>query len=513
MLNTLLNTAEEPIADQLGPLSGASARPPRRWGALKALRARPLSQPHEWASTSGRTYPLRLAGRRWALSLSPEVWAGRLRLEPPLTPIDAGEVRRYEALRRSLPSDWLKPLMSCVAVSVADELERGVGASGVGPLISLSERSDELSAWGLAHSLMGLNLRRDPEAEELLRLSRALCAEAWASADPWEASAVDLGRGFISGRPWRALCERLERLSGSSPRLSALLSALGDPSAPPTSNLSNLSNLTERPSSALLKIYAQLTRDVSYACQWIWIHTSNAPRWREALAQEVRGALKEQPYSADALSRLPALRAVLLEQQRLYPPVWREAYSASSARSSATHGARRAPPEPVELDGLTLAPHTLLASLPFWLHRDERAWGEPARWSPERWLALEGVSGEERLSLRPAPGLFAPFGLGALHDPARSPPTPPTPPTPLSPSSARDEIWTHAVSATLTSVLRRGAYEVQLERVTPLGETQAEEAQRPITPALRAGALSPPSTLSAAFCVSERLTYIPSERL
>ena len=489
----------EEVAAELGTLTGASARPPRSWRPLAALAARPLSQPHEWAVTSGRTYALRLARRRWALSLSPEVWAARLKEPPPLTPLDAGERARYEALRRSLPSDWLKPLLACVAVSVADDLERGVGTLGVGPLRPLHERCDELASRGLAHALMGLDLRREAEGERLLRAARDRCWATWESADPWVSSGASLGRGLLAGGAWRGLCERLERLAGATPRLSALLAALGDASAPPESTL-----VDETPASALLKLYAQLSRDVSHACQWAWVHISAEPRWREALAHEVRGALGERPYSEEALASLPALHAVLLELSRLYPPVWREALMsrASQPSSGGRYGGRRAA-EPHSLDGLSLSGATLLLSLPFWLHRDERVWEEPSRWRPSRRLTLSAGAGEgegegegegDLLVLLPPRGLLAPFGLP--HDPKRADP--------------REEIWTHAVAALLTSVLRRGAYDVRGGEEEREGEEGAAEAP---PPRLRGGGLAPPEDLRCAFCVSERLTYVPSERL
>ena len=478
----------EETAPQLGPMTDASTRPPRRWRPLAALAARPLSQPHDWAVTAGRTYPLRLAGRRWALSLSPEAWAARLSEQPPLAPLDEGERARYAALRRALPRDWLKPLLGCVAVSVADELERGVGALGVGALKPLHERCDELASRGLAHALMGLDLLRDAEGERLLREARERCWGAWDSPDPWVASGVALGRGLLAGRAWRGLCERLERLAGGAPRLSALLAALGDASAPPESTL-----VDETPAGALLKLYAQLSRDVSHSCQWAWVHISAEPRWREALAHEVRGALGERPYSEEALAALPALHAVLLELSRLYPPVWREALMSRAAQPSSggRYGARRAM-EPHSLDGLTLSGATLLLSLPFWLHRDERSWEEPSRWRPSRRLTLSAAEGKgegegERLLLLPPRGLLAPFGF----------------PHASSGEGARETLWTHAVAAVLTSVLRRGAYEVRGE------EGAAEEPW----PRVRGGGLAPPEALLCAFCVSERLTYVPSERL
>jgi len=474
---------------RLGALSGPCPRPPRRWRALKALGARPLAQPMEWATLCGRTYPLRLGGRRWALSLAPEVWAARREEGRALTPLDAGEAARYEALRRALPGDWLKPLLSCAAVSVAEDLERAVSAGGRGPLCDLRERCDDLARRALAHALLGVDLRRDAEAELALRAARARCEEAWGSADPWAGSGAGLGRGAWAARAWRRLCGRLERLAATRPRLAALLGALrAAHEAPAPPGAPRVALVDESAASALLKCYAQLSRDVSHACQWTWAHTSRDARWREALAHEVRGALGERPYAEEALGALTALRAALAEGLRLYPPSWREAYAPPPAP------ARRAAAdaEPHTLDGLALHAGAHLLWWPFWAHRDERAWEEPHAWRPERWLH----SAEGRLSLRAPRGLFAPFGLA---------------PPPAPSLCAREHLWTHATAALLTSALRRGAYVVEEAAEVDSAGADSAGAAHPL--ALRGGGLAPPAPLHGAFCVSARLNYVRSERL
>lgn len=102
---------------------------------------------------------------------------------------------------------------------------------------------------------------------------------------------------------------------------------------------------------------------------------------------EVR-ALPEPP-GADAVRRLPLVRAIVLESLRLYPPAWIIGRELTA---------------PATVAGRPCAPGTQII-LPIWaIHRDPRWFPEPERFRPDRWL--DGSAD------RAPAGAFLPFGDG-----------------------------------------------------------------------------------------------------
>lgn len=110
------------------------------------------------------------------------------------------------------------------------------------------------------------------------------------------------------------------------------------------------------------------------------------------VAQRVRhevAAARSEGAGLDTLARLPLLNATIKEAMRLYPP--------------STALFNRVALRDVVIDG-TPIPKGTLAVVPIWhLHRDPRAFPEPERFLPERFLP----------GAPPAPrGAYLPFGAG-----------------------------------------------------------------------------------------------------
>jgi cytochrome P450 len=100
-------------------------------------------------------------------------------------------------------------------------------------------------------------------------------------------------------------------------------------------------------------------------------------------------AARSEGAGLDTLARLPLLNATIKEAMRLYPP--------------STALFNRVALRDVVIDG-TPIPKGTLAVVPIWhLHRDPRAFPEPERFLPERFLP----------GAPPAPrGAYLPFGAG-----------------------------------------------------------------------------------------------------
>lgn len=103
-----------------------------------------------------------------------------------------------------------------------------------------------------------------------------------------------------------------------------------------------------------------------------------------AEAVEVLG--QRDPEFAD-YAELKYAKAVFNEAMRLYPPAWVLTRNAVAAD---------------EIDGVEIAPGSLIVISPWVVHRDKTAWPDPTKFDPDRFLT------EDRIPS----GAFIPFGLG-----------------------------------------------------------------------------------------------------
>lgn len=131
---------------------------------------------------------------------------------------------------------------------------------------------------------------------------------------------------------------------------------------------------------------------------WSLVLLAQHPEIAEQLAAEARAVLGEFGTTAEAYEHLHLTRAVMLEAQRLYPPVW---------------NLPRVAIADIDLGQWTI-PAGAVALVPVWvMHRDARWWPEPERFAPERWLDQDGRVDEQAPGW-PA-GAWLPFGLGNRH--------------------------------------------------------------------------------------------------
>ncbi len=126
------------------------------------------------------------------------------------------------------------------------------------------------------------------------------------------------------------------------------------------------------------------------ALGWTLFLLSEYPWAFDRMAQEVDAVLAGRTPTVDDLARLNVVRMTLEEAMRLYPPV------PFLSREAAG---------PDRIDGVEIAPGTLVIVAPWLVHRHRLLWREPDLFEPERFAP-------ER---RPKIPRFAylPFGLGA----------------------------------------------------------------------------------------------------
>ncbi|MFD4655598.1 cytochrome P450 [Kitasatospora sp. NPDC058444] len=121
---------------------------------------------------------------------------------------------------------------------------------------------------------------------------------------------------------------------------------------------------------------------------WAWTLLAANPAVRTRLHAELDAVLDGRPARHEDLPALPLTARIVSETLRLYPPPW---ILSRTATADTELGGHRVP-----------AGATLLYS-PYLLHRRADLFPRPDRFDPDRWLT----------TARPAPGTYAPFGLGA----------------------------------------------------------------------------------------------------
>ncbi len=107
------------------------------------------------------------------------------------------------------------------------------------------------------------------------------------------------------------------------------------------------------------------------ALTWSLFLLSQNPAWRDEVEREVDEVLGDGPIEAEALEKLPRVRATLDEAMRLYPPapsLSREAIAADM------------------LAGEKIHPGTLVVISPYVVHRHKLLWRDPDHFDPTRFL-------------------------------------------------------------------------------------------------------------------------------
>jgi cytochrome P450 len=107
------------------------------------------------------------------------------------------------------------------------------------------------------------------------------------------------------------------------------------------------------------------------ALTWALYLLSLDPEWRDRVEAEADRELPHGRYVDGSLDRLVATRAVIEETLRLYPlvPV-----------------TTRQPIGPDRLEGVDIAPNTIIIVAPWVLHRHRRLWREPDLFDPSRFM-------------------------------------------------------------------------------------------------------------------------------
>ncbi len=121
---------------------------------------------------------------------------------------------------------------------------------------------------------------------------------------------------------------------------------------------------------------------------WSLFIAARRPDWQSELAAEALGADLSPEGAADAIDKLPRLRAHIDETLRLYPPAFLITREAKDADTIASH---------------RIGAGTIVSIAPFVLHRHTRFWRDPDRFDPSRFLP--GATPPSRYA-------YMPFGAG-----------------------------------------------------------------------------------------------------
>jgi len=125
------------------------------------------------------------------------------------------------------------------------------------------------------------------------------------------------------------------------------------------------------------------------ALTWIWYLLALHPEVAERLRQETDAVLDNGVPAADKLNRLVYTRQVIDETLRLYPPI---------------PGILREAARADELSGYRIPRGSVVAVMPWVVHRHRRLWRDPDRFDPDR-FAPENSADRSRFA-------FIPFAAG-----------------------------------------------------------------------------------------------------
>lgn len=125
------------------------------------------------------------------------------------------------------------------------------------------------------------------------------------------------------------------------------------------------------------------------ALTWITHFLLSHPQAMNQLTTEVDTVLGERPPTFADLPQLAYTRMLIQESLRLYPPVW---WLLRTAR------------EDDEIDGYPIPAGTVVAPMPYVIHRHPDFWPEPEHFDPER-FAPERAAQQHKLA-------WIPFGAG-----------------------------------------------------------------------------------------------------
>lgn len=172
--------------------------------------------------------------------------------------------------------------------------------------------------------------------------------------------------------------------------------------------------LTERQmiSDAFILILGGSDTTTSALIHTVW-RLAQYPTVQQTLFNAIRAADPdpEELLSAETVSKIPYLEALINETIRLHPP-------------GASGMPRLVPEDGLQLeDGLFIPPHTNVSTPTYTLQRDARNFSDPELFLPERWMSrsateLQGPTppGQIQLNRR----AFLPFGAGKYGCPGKA---------------------------------------------------------------------------------------------
>ena len=266
------------------------------------------------------------------------------------------------------------PLMTAAAQRLAtrwtDAATAAAAAGGPAPRVRVDHDLMGLTLAVVASAMLGADLTGvGPGFGEAVDAVNRYLGHVVPGQQPAPDDAA-LRDGFLRGRAFLEMLARTlvsaRRLGGPPAQVDLLAVLLGG--GPDDAQAADDTELRDQVLTMVMAGHETTAKSLTWALHLLAGH----PAELELLTREVDEVLDGRPATAQDLSALVRVRAVLLESLRLYPPVWLIS--------------RRCLRDDV-LAGHTVPADALVCVSPWVLHRRADLWPQPAEFHPERFLA------------------------------------------------------------------------------------------------------------------------------
>jgi cytochrome P450 len=285
--------------------------------------------------------------------------------------------------------DFCETMVRC-ASERADEWQAIVAAQGSDARIDLHEHMLALTFRIVGHTLFSTELSdkagdMGPAMATVLEHANYVASAMLLNPPPWVPTPRNLrfrkAMAIVDDVVLGIIAERRRTSEDTGDLLGMLMAATDE------TGQVRMSDQELRDEVATLVLAGHET--TAQTLSWTFMLLSRHPEIERRVVAEIREVCGDRPPCFEDLKALEYTGRVIDESMRLYPPAWLF---------------ERQPLVDVELDGYDIPAHTLVAIVPWTLHRHPRYWDNPEGFDPDRFLP-------ERVAERPR-YTYLPFGGG-----------------------------------------------------------------------------------------------------